>query len=193
MTAKRTVRVVACALAAAVLAAAVGIAPAVAESDDDTIRTARAISGPNLAARCGERLSGTIEVDERGCPTAIDPAVGLVFDSDDHRAWYRFFWTGNCGGLTFLQGLVCQGDRATWYGLIEKTLAKVSAKERGKLRFRMFRLGRIMGYEWAAENGTRRIDTDDLSRWGGWLHGTENATRTVTRIFEAVRSREGGG
>ena len=153
-----------------------------------------ALSTPTFAGElqkmdtCRPGIPGELSRDATGCPTAIDPYAKLVFDSEDHRAWYGRFWTGRCDGLSFWQSIRCQSGEPAWNELVDRTLARVPAARRPYLRFYLWRLGRLIGFEWARDNDIRKIDTKTLQTWFDWLDHDVDILHALTRISRAAHN-----
>jgi hypothetical protein len=141
---------------------------------------------PHAADTCQPEIPGELKRDEAGCPTAIDPYAKLVFDSDDHRAWYGRFWTGTCDGLSFWQSIRCQSGEPDWSQLVDRTLARAPAARRPYLKFYLWRLGRLIGFEWARDNDVRKIDTGTLQIWFDWLDHDGDVMHALTRVSNAA-------
>lgn len=137
---------------------------------------------------CQPPIPGELGRDAAGCPIAIDPYAKLVFASSDHRAWYGRFWTGKCDGLSFWQSIRCQPGEPAWNELVDRTLARVPAGHRPYLRYVLWRLGRLIGFEWAKDNVVRKIDTDELRTWFGWLDKDRDVDGALNRISKAVHN-----
>lgn len=137
---------------------------------------------PNDRDLCPEDLPGTSGSDEIGCPTKIDPFAGLAFDDSDHREWYERYWTGDCGGLSFWQGIRCTKGDDYWFRSIKVALAKVPSKDRGRLRLELWSLGRLVGHEWAKKNSVRKIHTPDINAWGDELKAAEDIPEAIRQI-----------
>ena len=122
-------------------------------------------------------IPGTTHVNAGGCPTEIDEFCQLSFDDDTHRRWYRRFWTGSCEGLGFLdfchQGKSGSGSDsdAYWRDTIARVLVDLPESSQARVRCKLWRLGRVVGREWARKNSIRRIDTRDIASWGRLLRG----------------------
>lgn len=140
---------------------------------------------------CTPAIPGQSGKDAAGCPTALDPYAKLVFETSDHRAWYGRFWTGKCEGLSFFQSILCQPGDPDWNELVARTLARVPAPRRAYLRFYLWRLGRLIGFEWAKDNDVRKIDTDTLQTWFGWLDKDRDVMRALDRVSRAAHAALG--
>lgn len=145
-----------------------------ADSDGDGV--------PDVRDRCMETLPGATGSDASGCPTEIDPYAGLIFDHDDHKEWYERYWTGECGGLSWLQWLKCTKSDDYWHRIVAIVLDKVPPAERGRLRFELWGLGRLVGHEWAKDNDVRKISTDDVSVWGEQLRAAANVGAEIAEV-----------
>ena len=117
-----------------------------------------------------EEPSGESRIDLNGCPMAIDPFVELNFDDALHRGWYNRFWTGTCdelsGGARAQCGFAKIFNSTYWLETVSLAVHKLSEEDSPSTRFQLWRLGRLIGHEWARANDVRRIDTDDIADWG---------------------------
>jgi hypothetical protein len=144
---------------------------------------------------CQTRLPGASGVDRCGCPTEFDYLTGVAFDNSEHRLWYLRFWTGECdGSLTFCSDGAAGATSMSnvyWTDLVERMTARMPGCRNGELRVKLWRLGRDLGSEWARDNSTRRVDTDDLMRWGKRLLESRRSTRTalVDSLARIVQGR----
>ncbi len=136
---------------------------------------------------CPEPLPGSSGFDARGCPTVFDREAELVFEHDKHRSWYRRFWTGRCDGLSIFDR--CLPGSPFWEGVVGDTLQRTSEGDRPRLRYRLWTLGRVVGHEWARDNDVRRIDTDDVRRWGEKLGAASDAETAIEEIMAAAAGR----
>ena len=138
--------------------------------------------------RCEGILPGAAAIDDRGCPQKlVDIYAGLSFDDSDHREWYERFWSGDCGGLSFFQRVVCQNGDDFWDRTVEYVLQRNTASDKPLLRFRLWRLGRLVGHEWARQNSIRKIHTPDIQRWGQNLRDAPDLEDTLTAIEAKVK------
>jgi hypothetical protein len=148
----------------------------VQDSDEDGV--------PNYLDQCDGQIPGASGADETGCPTHFDPYAGLSFDHDKHRAWYGRFWTGSCEGLS--TGLFspdgCFGGRPYWDDTLAQALEGVPPQDQGRLRNRLWALGRMIGHEWARDNDVRRIDSNDVEAWGNLLKTSSDLEATIDLI-----------
>ena len=115
-----------------------------------------------------------------------DFAAELRFDDESHRRWYRRFWTGNCKGLPIFQ---CWPGDPNWNGLIERLTDSVPAVDQVHLKSCLWELGRLMGHEWSRDNDSRRINTNDVSRWNDILEETADVEKAIAEIFTAVHTK----
>lgn len=136
---------------------------------------------------CPEPLPGGNSFDARGCPTVFDPYTGLAFEHTKHEDWYRRFWTGSCDGLGFFD--FCREGDPFWHGIVDETLQRVPESDRPRLRYRLWKLGRIVGHEWARDNDVRLIDTGDVSRWGEKLRTASDVEMATKEIMVAAAAR----
>jgi len=168
---------------AAVQATATAIAQATAaarekDSDGDGV--------PDYLDQCPGAILGTSgDVDQTGCPTRFDPYAGLSFEPGDHGNWYRHFWEGKCKGLGFFSG--CRTFEGYW-SIAEQAVSDVSSQDRGRLRNRLWALGRKIGYEWARDNDKRCITTEHVftgdNAWGPRLENS-NASN-LEQVINAI-------
>ena len=143
---------------------------------------------PDTRDQCPEALAGASGTDDNGCPTSFDPYVDLSFDDDMHQSWYRRYWTGDCGDLPFLSTLFseksspCVSGEPQWCEVIDETIERAPANDRSRLRYKLWHLGRLVGHEWARDNRTRLIESDDVVGWGERLRDAENVEGVVDTI-----------
>lgn len=137
--------------------------------------------------RCSTHLPGTSGVDSTGCPTQIDPYVGLQFKNPGHRAWFKRFWYGSCEDVKFPQ--ICFPGSPYWEDAITQAMARVPEVEQGYLRNRMWALGRAGGLNWADTEPVKKITLDYVRQWGNTLLASETPDAllaTVTQIEDEV-------
>ena len=152
---------------------------------------------PDRRDRCSAPLPGATGADGEGCPTAIDPYAALSFDGTTHRGWYRRFWTGACDGI-----VDDAGERATcsfvklfhpeyWHETVGIVTARVPDDARAAVRFDLWRLGRLIGHEWARANAVRAIDSDDIDVWGARLRVAvaPETCRIIQDLFDAAAAK----
>ena len=112
---------------------------------------------------CGAILPGARDIDSSGCPGAVDPFAELQFDGPLHRGWYDRFWTGTCAGLSGEARTECVFVKIFrsdyWFDTVENVVSRVPTEKRPYLRFQLWRVGRLIGHEWARANDVRHIDT----------------------------------
>ena len=154
-----------------------------ADSDNDDV--------PDSHDSCIGHIPGTTGIDRHGCPTQMDNIYAeLSFDHNDHKQWYERFWEGDCEGLSFVQSFVCVRDDNHWYRIIHDILPRVSPVTlQPEVRFNLWQLGRVVGHEWARDNNTRLIDTNDVQRWYEELRTSTNIAQTVEEIWSAAWDR----
>ena len=147
--------------------------------------------------RCQELLPGGNDIDEFGCPTAIDPFVELAFEDETHEGWYIRFWTGACDRIPNNEGerTKCWLGKLTnsedWFETVEIVAARVPAAERPVAQFDLWRLGRLIGYEWARANDVRLIGSSDIKLWGERLRAAapQDVCEVVGELFAAARTK----
>lgn len=108
------------------------------------------------------------------------------YDHADHSAWYRRFWTGQCGGLIF-----CQSGSPSWNEIVEELRSRAGPARADAVTRRACLLGQRIGFEWARDNNVRRIDTADLSRFVAIVQGSQDVEAGLSTVEQTVRSRLG--
>ncbi len=104
------------------------------------------------------------------------------FDDETHALWYKRFWTGDCSSLSF-----CSSGTPYWNAAIAQMLPKAPAAQRASVRVKACRVGRLVGFEWAKDNGVRKIDTGDLSQFINDLEQSNNVSATLDQIEAQAR------
>lgn len=99
------------------------------------------------------------------CKALLPAAAALKFEDEKHRKFYRRFWTGDCTGLSILDGAFCVSGEPNWNKGLAEVAKKHALPEGGEMIARLCRIGRSIGHEWARENHIRSICTDDLKIW----------------------------
>ena len=144
---------------------------------------------------CGEALPGASELGATGCPEALDPYADLTFEDSLHQGWYQRFWYGDCDGLSGSAwsecGLVKIFNPEYWFDTVDQVVQRTAPSERPALRVALWRLGRVIGHEWARANDIRRIDTDDIEEWGDELRraSASDLCATVQILFSSATAR----
>lgn len=96
------------------------------------------------------------------CADGLLGAASPTFEGDKHRLWYRRFWTGECAPqLGF-----CMSGRPNWSQAVDTVAQRAAPAARAALVARACRVGVKVGAEWARENNVRRINTNDVQRYG---------------------------
>lgn len=124
--------------------------------------------------------------DEFGCPAAA--YGGLNFDDDQHRLWYRRFWTGTCQGLPLF---TCFSGRPYWSETMQNTLQKIAPAGRADAKLKMCAIGKLIGHEWAKDNNIRRIDTQLVSVWIERLEKSADPIATLHGIDAEAKQQLG--
>ena len=144
---------------------------------------------------CGEALPGASEFGPTGCPETLDPYADLTFEDPLHQGWYQRFWYGDCNGLSGSAwsecGLVKIFNPEYWFDTVDQVVQRAAPHERPALRVALWRLGRVIGHEWARANDIRRIDTDDIEEWGDQLRRASpgDLCSTVQTLFSRATAR----
>lgn len=99
------------------------------------------------------------------CAAFLPATAQLKFEDEKHRKFYRRFWTGDCTGLSILDGAFCLSGDPNWNKGLTEVVKKHALPEGGDMVARLCRLGRSIGHEWARENHIRSICTNDLEAW----------------------------
>ena len=147
------------------------------------------------ALGCGEVLPGASAFGPTGCPEALDPYADLAFEDSLHQGWYQRFWYGDCDGLSGSAwsecGLVKIFNPEYWFDTVDQVVQRAAPSERPALRVALWRLGRVIGHEWARANDIRRIDTDDIEEWGDELRraSASDLCATVQTLFSSATTR----
>lgn len=157
-----------------------------ADSDGDGVA--------NVDDRCHVASPGATGADTTGCPTEFDPFIDLTFDHNPHQLWYNRYWTGSCQNVP---GFCLPGD-PNWFGTVDEVLATVDipAEDTGRLRNKLWALGRMVGHEWSSDASHSTIATGDLRGWGRIMSNMDvtNPDAAIDTVaFEAnVKMRENG-
>lgn len=101
-------------------------------------------------------------------------------------AWYRRFWTGDCGGL---KG--CLAGSPNWNQVVGRLAARGAPADRAALRARACRLGARIGLEWTRPAAVRRIDSRDLRRFKAALDRADDAAAGLARVEAQVAAKTG--
>lgn len=171
--------------------AANGSGVAARDSDGDGV--------PDGRDRCRAALPGASESDSHGCPRSADHTAGLSFHDTTHKGWYQRFWTGDCSGIADNRrerstcDFVKIFNSENWLETIEIVTERIGAAERPVIRFDLWRLGRLVGFEWARNNDVRAIDTDDIGGWGKRLReaAPDRVCAEIDTLFKEVAEKLG--
>lgn len=155
----------------------------------------------NHRDRCRAPLPGGKDVDEIGCPTAVDPFAEVAFDDATHRGWYDRYWTGTCDRVPNDEGERSKCRLAKffwpdyWFETVDIVVGRVPVAERPVIRFDLWRLGRLIGHEWARANEVRLIHSPDIKRWRGRLRNAapQDVCAEIRALFAAARAKLEGG
>jgi hypothetical protein len=82
-------------------------------------------------------------------------------DDREYRKWLKTFYEGS---------FLVKG----WTARKEELLA--SMEEQDEAEKMLDELGKLIGGEWAKDNRVRKIDTDDVKRWGEQLQEAKGGT-----------------
>ena len=133
------------------------------------------------AARAGEPI-------RPDCLAYVQAAEGRSYDNEEHRLWYRRFWTGRCEGFSLFR---CSSGEPFWNGVVSTLIERNPQLEHSAVLSRACRLGELVGYEWAKDNAIRCIHTSDVRVWGEELYASEDGMETVERIRGMAQARLG--
>lgn len=110
-------------------------------------------------------------------------------DDREYRKWLKAFYEG---------GFLVKG----WTARKKELLASMEMP--GEAEKVLDELGKLIGEEWAKDNHTRRIDTDDVKRWGERLNKAQRGPdrkilaelkkirkEAVTALKEDTKTRRG--
>jgi hypothetical protein len=103
------------------------------------------------------------------------------FDHATHAAWYRRFWTGQCGDL-----FLCQAGSPSWNELVPLLRARAPAGKADAVTRRTCLVGQRIGLEWARDNSVRRIDTEDLRRFMATVQDASDVEAGLTSVEQSV-------
>jgi hypothetical protein len=130
---------------------------------------------------CDGAITGASGADTNGCPDVFDPYANLTYNHQPHELWYGRFWTGSCENVP---GFCLSGDPA-WLTVTDEIAAEFPADEQGRIRNRLWAIGRAVGYDWSSDeaiNTDKAITTGQLRRWGNALQASEDIAATLTEI-----------
>lgn len=119
--------------------------------------------------------------------TAAIAASTLSFDDQTHRRWYNRFWTGHCAGL-----LGCLAGNPNWNALVTRLGDQSAPAQRAAVQAKACQVGHLVGYEWARDNGVRRIDTNAVRAFLRTLQNEGDpmaALETIERRAREMLSR----
>jgi len=102
-------------------------------------------------------------------------------------AWYRRFWTGDCGGLKS-----CLAGSPNWNQIVARLTARANPSRRATVRARACRLGARIGQEWTRPGPVRRIDSDDLRDFKTTLDRAGDVAAGLAKVEAQVRVMTGG-
>jgi hypothetical protein len=125
-----------------------------------------------------------VRPDCRGPQGARPPAR---FDDQEHAQWYRRFWTGDCGDLSF-----CQAGAPDWDDIVAEVVARTAPARRVAVKWQACRLGQLIGYEWARDNSIRKIDSDDLLSFASEIDQAQDMPAAVTLVEQQARAKLAG-
>jgi hypothetical protein len=98
----------------------------------------------------------------KDCLDLVTSVSRLAFDHDEHRLWYRRFWTGRCDGLSKLPppfGHGCSESSPGWNEVVGQIVGQGPPERAPELAAKICKLGELIGYEWAKDNDKRCIHT----------------------------------
>lgn len=141
-------------------------------------------SVPKSPKSCPDRIPGTEGDAGNGCPAKLnDFYAGLSFTNDNHREWYERFWTGDCSGVSGF----CLSGRPNWSDTVSHVIKKLETNEVPHFRYRLWRLGRLVGHEWAKENDVRKIHTSHTRKWDSQLRKADQLEKVLSEIEKAAQ------
>jgi hypothetical protein len=114
---------------------------------------------------------------------AVVAAPALRFDDGEHRLWYRRFWNGDCGPLSF-----CSPGEPNWNLAVGQIIQRAPAARRSSIRARACRIGRVIGFEWSRDNSIRKIDTGQLSDFYAELDGATDIEAALAQIEQQAHA-----
>ena len=120
------------------------------------------------AAQCAPHLTG-----------------GVSFDDNQHKSWYRRFWTGSCAGVSGW----CMSGSPNWNETLGKVSAAAAPQDRASALQKACVVGRLVGREWARDNGVRRIDTGDVQGYGEDLRKAGYSVNSLTAVEQDARAK----
>ena len=101
-------------------------------------------------------------------------------------AWYRRFWTGDCGAL---KG--CVRGSPNWNQVVGSLTARAAPAHRTMVHARACRLGARIGREWTRPASVRRIDSHDLRGFKTTLDRAPDVTAGLTKVETQVGAKTG--
>ena len=105
-----------------------------------------------------------------------------AFDDETHALWYRRFWTGDCSSLSF-----CARGTPNWNTAVTEMLQKTPVAQRAAVQGKACRVGRLIGFEWARDNGIRKIDTSELMQFIGELERSNSVSATLDDVEQQAQ------
>ncbi len=113
-----------------------------------------------------------------GCRSVIGPPPA---QDTLTAAWYRRFWTGDCGSL---KG--CHAGSPNWNQVVGRLTARADPARRIAVRARACRLGARIGQEWTRPGRVRRIDSHDLRAFKATLDRAGDVATGLTKVEAQV-------
>jgi hypothetical protein len=86
--------------------------------------------------------------------------------------------------VTFIEGtFFAEG----WQQIADTLIVKLSDEERQQKQQQLNELGNKIGREWCKNNGTRKIDTDMLKKWGEMLESSaQDDPQLIVKIIDHI-------
>ena len=101
-------------------------------------------------------------------------------------AWYRRFWTGDCGAL---KG--CLAGSPNWNQVVASLTSRAAPAQRTTVHARACKLGARIGREWTRPASVRRIDSHDLRGFKITLDRARDVMAGLTKVEAQVGAKTG--
>lgn len=123
-----------------------------------------------------------------------DPYQGLMFESNEHQAWFQVFWEGRCDPLGGLALVKCRATKLRYdfpgfNAVLDRASTSYETVSNDTLE-KMWKLGKEIGFEWARDNGVDCFSNDDVFLGErAWARQLELATAdTLATILDQVEA-----
>jgi len=127
-------------------------------------------------------LTAMAQPPQVSCAGLVTPLGALKFDSDEHKAWYVRFWTGDCSGTHSF----CMPGSPNWMTSVAYVVAHAKPAQRNDLVARTCRLGQRVGFEWARAPKLKRIGVGDLRGFGDLMRKSPDLSLALDQINARV-------